>query len=186
MNRYERRRLEISAARSVFSWHERPTVGFVYDPVPHRLHIIEIAGYVLDYFDIVVAAVLLQIIVRFDGNAVSVFEKRIEQRAVGISARMPYNINLIRGRIDEPQQTPVAVRLQIADGFDVRQITIVVQIGDSFVILVQFVAIAEDDRIFVVSQLAVNMIDLEIRPFGNIQVRRLRIIEIQQQNLFGQ
>ena len=124
-------------------------------------------------------------IVRFDGHAVSVFEKRIEQRAVGISARMSHNVDLIRGRSDEPQQTSVVVRLQITDGFDVRQVAVIVQVGNSFVILVQFVAIAEDDGIFIVSQLAVNMVDFEIRLCGNIQVGRLRIIEIQQQNLFG-
>ena len=78
-------------------------------------------------------------------------EKRIEQRAVGVTARVSHDIDLERSRIDKRKQFAVVVRLQITDGFDILQIVVIVQLGNLFVIVVQLITIAEDDRILVVA-----------------------------------
>ena len=87
----------------------------------------------MDKFDIVVAAVVLLIVERLDRNAILVLEQRIEQRAVRIAARVAHDINLERCGIYEREQPAVVVRLQIADGFDVLQIVIVIQLGNPLV-----------------------------------------------------
>ena len=56
-------------------------------------------------------------------------EKRIEQRAVGVTARVSHDIDLERSRIDKRKQFAVVVRLQITDGFDILQIVVIVQLG---------------------------------------------------------
>lgn len=137
----------------------------------------------MDKFDIVVAAVVLLIVERLDRNAILVLEQRIEQRAVRIAARVAHDINLERCGIYEREQPAVVVRLQIADGFDVLQIVIVIQLGNLLVVVVQLIPVAEDNRIFIVIQLPVDMVDLEVRAFRNVQIGRTRVVEVQKQNL---
>ena len=120
---------------------------------------------------------------RFDRDAILVFEQRIEQCAVRIAARVAHDINLERSRVDVREQFAVVVRLQIADGFDVLQIVIVIQLGNRLVVIVQLVPIAEDNRIFIVIQFPVDMVDLEVRAFRNIQIGRTCVVEVQQQDL---
>ena len=107
-------------------------------------------------------------------------EQRIEQRAVRIAARVAHDINLERCGIYEREQSAVVVRLQIADGFDVLQIVIVIQLGNLLVVVVQLIPIAEDNRIFIVIQLPVDMVYPKFGCLRKIQVRGFRIIEIQQ------
>ena len=125
-------------------------------------------------------------IIRLDRNAVAVFEQGVEQRAVRIAAGVPHDVDLIRRRINERQQAAVVVRFQITDGFDVGQVSVVVEIRDRFIVLVQLIPIAEDDRIVLVFQFAVDMVDLECGTFREIQIGHLRVVEIQQQYLIRQ
>lgn len=105
----------------------------------------------MDDFDIVIRTIRLLVIERLDRYAVLVFEERIEQRAVRIAARVPHDVDLKRSRVDERKQLAIVVRLQITDGFDILQIIVIVQLGNLLVIVVQLVAIAEDDGVLVVS-----------------------------------
>lgn len=161
------------------------TISFIYDPITHQTHIIEVARDILDDLNVVVRPVLSLMIKRFDRNAVLVLEQRIEQRSVRVAARVPHDVDLERCGVDEGKQFAVIVRFQITDRFDVFQIVVVVQLGNLFVIVVQLVPIAEDDRVLVVAQFTVNMVDLEIRTFGYIKIGRTRVVEVQKQNLVG-
>ena len=96
---------------------------------------------------------------------------------------MSHDINLERCGVDVREQSAVVVRLQIADGFDVLQIVIVIQLGNLLVVFVQLVSVAEDDGILIIVQFPVNMVDLEVQAFRNIQIGRTRVVEIQQQDL---
>lgn len=120
---------------------------------------------------------------RLDRDAILVLEQRVEQRAVRIAARVAHDINLERCGSYEREQSAVVVRLQIADGFDVLQIVIVIQLGNLLVVIVQLVPIAEDDGVLLIVQFPVDMVDLEVRAFRNVQVGRTRVVEVQQQDL---
>ena len=38
--------------------HERPAIGFVHDPIAHKLHVVEITRDILNDFDVVVRTIL--------------------------------------------------------------------------------------------------------------------------------
>ena len=77
------------------------TIRLVHDPVTHQAHVVEVARDILDKFDIVVAAIVLLILERFDRNAIFVLEQCIEQRAVRIAAGVSHDVYLIRCRVDK-------------------------------------------------------------------------------------
>ena len=54
-------------------------------------------------------------------------EQRVQQGAVRIAAGVSHDVNLVVIRIDESEQFAIFVCLEIAYGFDVRQIIVVVQ-----------------------------------------------------------
>lgn len=82
-------------------WNERPAIGLVHHPVAHQPHVVEVARNILYNFDIVVRAIRFFVVERFDRYAVLMLEKRIEQRAVGVIARVFHDIDLERRRIDK-------------------------------------------------------------------------------------
>lgn len=55
-------------------------------------------------------------------------EQRVQQGAVRIAAGVSHDVNLIVIRIDESEQLAIFVSLEIAYGFDIRQIIVVVQL----------------------------------------------------------
>ena len=55
-------------------------------------------------------------------------EQRVQQGAVRIAAGVSHDVNLVVIRIDESEQFAIFVCLEIAYGFDIRQIIVVVQL----------------------------------------------------------
>ena len=99
---------------------------------------------------------------------------------------MAHDIDLERSRIDERKQLAIIIRLQIADGFNVFQIVVIVQLGNLFVIVVQLITIAEDDGVIVIAQFSMNMINLELGAFRDIQIGCACVVEVQKQNIIRQ
>lgn len=107
-------------------------------------------------------------VIRFDGETIPMLEERIEQRAVRIAARVAHDVNLVGRGVDETEQLPVVVGLQVTDRLDILEVFVVIEVGNRFIVLVQFIPVTKDDGIVIVTQFSVDVIYFEFRTLWNI------------------
>ena len=124
--------------------------GFVYHSVSHQFHIGKVPAYILDNLQIVVTAIFLPVIKRLYRDTVLVLEQGVQESPVGVSARMPHDVDLVGCRLDKGQHVAIVLGLEVSYRFDIPQMPVVVEFDDISVVVVEPVAIAEDDALRVV------------------------------------
>ena len=77
----------------------------------------EVSGDVLNKIHVVLLPFIVDVIERFNRNAVLVLKQGVEHGSVGIATRMTHYENLIGCRFYEVKQIAVIMRFQVFDGF---------------------------------------------------------------------
>ena len=88
--------------------------GFVYHSVSHQFHIGKVPAYILDNLQIVVAAILQPVVKRFYRDTVLVLEQGVQESPVGVSARMPHDVDLVGSRLDKGQHVAIVLGLEVS------------------------------------------------------------------------